>query len=109
MQRIDDIHARERLPLLVGGTGQYITALLEGWSIPEVPPNPALRAELEALPADQGVEALYARLLELDPPAAEFVEPRNLRRIVRALEVCIETGQPFSAQRRQHPRHPIAC
>lgn len=102
-QTIDDIQRRARLPLLVGGTGQYITAVLEGWSIPEVPPNPALRAELEAEAAANGVEALYARLLALDPQAAEFVEPRNLRRIVRALEVCIETGQPFSQQRSKHP------
>lgn len=102
-QSVDDIHNRARLPLLVGGTGQYITALLEGWSIPEVPPNPALRAELEAEAAANSVEALYARLLTLDPQAAGFVEPRNLRRIVRALEVCIETGQPFSQQRGKHP------
>jgi tRNA dimethylallyltransferase len=100
---IDDIHRRKRLPMLVGGTGQYITALLEGWSVPEVPPNHTLRAELEAFATTHGVEALYARLLEHDPAAAEFVEPRNLRRIVRALEVIIETGQPFSAQRRKSP------
>lgn len=100
---IADIHSRGKLPLLVGGTGQYITALLEGWSIPEVPPNPALRAELEAEAAASGVETLYARLLALDPQAADFVEPRNLRRIIRALEVCTETGQPFSAQRGKQP------
>jgi len=100
---IEDIHQRGKLPLLVGGTGQYITAILEGWSIPEVPPNPALRAELEAFAAEQGVEALYRRLLNLDPTAGEFVEPRNLRRIVRALEVCMATGKPFSEQRRKNP------
>lgn len=102
-QAIDTIHSRDRLPLLVGGTGQYITALLEGWSIPEVPPNPALRAELDADAEANGVDALYARLLALDPSAADFVQPRNLRRIIRALEVCIETGQSFSAQRGKHP------
>ncbi len=96
---IDAIYGRNRLPLLVGGTGQYITAVLEGWSIPEVPPNPSLRAEMEA----QEVETLYRRLLELDPAAVEFVEPRNLRRIVRALEVCLTTGRPFSEQRRKSP------
>lgn len=100
---IDDIHGRGRLPLLVGGTGQYITAVLEGWSIPEVPPNPALRAELEAYAAEHGLEALYARLLALDPQAASFVDARNPRRVVRALEVCIETGRPFSEQRAKHP------
>ncbi len=100
---ISDIHQRNRLPLLVGGTGQYITALLEGWAIPSAPPNPTLRAELESFANVNGVEALYARLLETDPDARNFVEPRNLRRIVRALEVCIETGQPFSTQRRKNP------
>lgn len=100
---IEDIQQRGKLPLLVGGTGQYITAVLEGWSIPEVPPNLALRAELEAFAAEQGVQALYGRLLSLDPTAEQFVEPRNLRRIVRALEVCIATGKPFSEQRRKNP------
>ena len=100
---IDNIHQRNRLPLLVGGTGQYITALLEGWSIPEVPPNPMLRAELEQFAAEHGVEALYARLLEVDPEASNFIEPRNTRRIIRALEVCLATGRPFSEQRGKHP------
>ena len=100
---IEDIQQRRKLPLLVGGTGQYITAVLEGWSIPEVPANPALRAELEAFAAENSVEALYGRLLSFDPTAEQFVEPRNLRRIVRALEVCIATGKPFSEQRRKNP------
>lgn len=100
---IDAIHARGRLPLLVGGTGQYITAVLEGWSIPEVPPNPTLRAELEAFAAERGLDALHARLLVLDPQAGEFVDARNPRRVIRALEVCIESGRPFSAQRAKRP------
>lgn len=100
---IDDIQQRGRVPLLVGGTGQYITAVLEGWSIPEVPPSPELRAELEAFASANGVDALYARLLAADPTAQGFVEPRNLRRIVRALEVCMATGKPFSEQRQKHP------
>jgi tRNA dimethylallyltransferase len=100
---IDTIQQRGRLPLLVGGTGQYITAVLEGWSIPEVRPNETLRAKLEAFAATDGVEALYTRLLKLDPAAESFVEPRNLRRIVRALEVIDATGQPFSAMRGKNP------
>jgi tRNA dimethylallyltransferase len=100
---IETIHEKDQLPLLVGGTGQYITALLEGWLIPEVPPNPTLRAELEAFAAENGVEALYTRLLSLDPDAATFVESRNTRRIIRALEVCIEAGRPFSQQRGKNP------
>lgn len=100
---IDDIQRRGRLPLLVGGTGQYITALVEGWQAPEVPPDPALRAELEAFAAEQGGPALFERLLAADPEAAAFVDPRNLRRVIRALEVITVTGQPFSAQRQRQP------
>ncbi len=100
---IVDIARRGRLALLVGGTGQYITALLEGWSAPRVPPDPALRAELEAFAAGQGSQALYARLLAADPDAAGLIDPRNLRRVIRALEVIAATGQPFTAQRQRHP------
>ena len=100
---IDDVHSRGRLPLLVGGTGQYITALTEGWQAPEVPPDPALRAELEAFAARQGAPALFERLRATDPEAAAFVDGRNLRRVIRALEVIHATGQPFSAQRRRIP------
>ncbi len=100
---IRDIHTRGKLPLLVGGTGQYITALIEGWSVPEVAPNPALRAELEAYAIQHGAAALGDRLRVLDPAAYAQIDYRNVRRVVRALEVIHETGQPFSAQRTKTP------
>jgi tRNA dimethylallyltransferase len=100
---IDDIHRRGKMVLLVGGTGQYITAVLEGWRTPEVAPNPVLRAELAAFAAEHGAEALFERLRALDAESASFMDPHNVRRTIRALEVCIETGQPFSAQRRKMP------
>jgi tRNA dimethylallyltransferase len=100
---IDAIHARGKIVYLVGGTGQYVTAVLEGWQTPEVPPNDKLRAELEAFAAEHGPEALFERLRALDPVSAERMDPHNVRRTIRALEVCIETGQPFSAQRRKSP------
>jgi tRNA dimethylallyltransferase len=100
---IDDIHRRGKMVLLVGGTGQYVTALLEGWQAPEVPPNEALRAELEAFAAEHGSEALFERLRTFDPVSAERMDPRNVRRTIRALEVCIVSGQPFSEQRRKTP------
>src|SRR5258708_35218920 len=100
---IDDVHARDKIAYLVGGTGQYITAVLEGWQTPEVPPNEALRAELEAYPAEYGAEALFERLRTLDPDSAARMDPHNVRRTIRALEVCIQTGQPFSTQRRKMP------
>ena len=93
---IDDIHQRGRLPLLVGGTGQYITAVVEGWSIPEVPPNEALREELEAFANEHGSEALHQRLQQVDPTAAAGTHHHNVRRVIRQLEVFIETGTPIS-------------
>ncbi len=100
---IDSIHQRGRLPLLVGGTGQYITAVVEGWSIPEVPPNNALRDELEAYAAAHGANALHQRLHHLDAEAAENIHPNNIRRVIRALEVCLETGTPITELQRKTP------
>ncbi len=99
---VDEVAARGRIPFVVGGTGQYVYALLEGWQTPEVPPDLILRAELEAQ-ATTDPAALWARLIALDPEAATFIDPRNLRRVIRALEVCLKTRQPFSTQRRRIP------
>jgi tRNA dimethylallyltransferase len=100
---IDLVRERDRLPLLVGGTGQYITAVLEGWQAPEVPPDPALRAELASVAEQQGSQALYTRLVALDPGAVGLIDPRNIRRVIRALEVSLRSGAPFSQQRRRSP------
>ncbi|MBN1922525.1 MAG: tRNA (adenosine(37)-N6)-dimethylallyltransferase MiaA [Anaerolineae bacterium] len=97
---IADIHRRGKLPLLVGGTGQYVRALLQGWQTPDVPPDPELRAELERR-SQSDPAGLWAQLLALDPGVVDFIDPRNLRRVVRALEVCLKTGIPFSAQRQR--------
>ncbi|MFZ9858956.1 MAG: tRNA (adenosine(37)-N6)-dimethylallyltransferase MiaA [Roseiflexaceae bacterium] len=96
---INEIHARGKHVLVVGGTGQYLAALLEGWTIPELPPNDTLRIALEAEAARDGGAALHARLQVLDPTAAATIHATNVRRVIRALEVCISTGQPFSALR----------
>ena len=100
---IGDIHARDKLPLLVGGTGQYVRAVVEGWRVPRVPPNPALRAQLEAQAEREGAAALHARLARLDPEAAGRIDARNVRRVIRALEVCLITGRPISQQQRRQP------
>ncbi len=100
---IDDIRRRWRLPLLVGGTGQYVSAVVEGWQIPRVPPQPKLRDELETVAEQESSYALHAWLERLDPDAAEEIHPHNVRRVVRALEVCLITGRPISEQRGKEP------
>lgn len=105
---ISTIHARGSLPLLVGGTGQYITAVIEGWGIPEVPPQPHIRADLENFAEEHGARALHDRLREADPAAADRIDYRNVRRVVRALEVYLATGTPISVlQRKQAPPYRI--
>ena len=96
-----EIAGRGQVPWLVGGTGQYLAALLEGWRVPRVPPQPAFRARLEEEARVQGGEALYRRLQEMDPEAAAHILPGNLRRVIRALEVYEFTGEPFSRQQRR--------
>jgi len=95
---VEDILARSKVPILVGGTGQYVMAVVEGWQIPSVAPSDALRTELYQEAAAHGYEGLHARLKALDPAAAERIDSRNVRRVVRALEVCITTGRPISEQ-----------
>jgi tRNA dimethylallyltransferase len=99
VEAIADIHRRGKLPFLVGGTGQYIHAVTHDWSPPATQPNPRLRSVLEALAKTHGNDWLHKRLTLLDPPAAQVIDPRNLRRTVRALEVIFSTGRRVSDQR----------
>ena len=104
---LDDVWSRGRLPFLVGGTGQYVWALLEGWQVPRVGPDWALRRELEERAHREGPQALHAEVAALDPEAARRLDPRNVRRVVRALEVIRRTGRPLSAcQTRRPPDFP---
>ena len=98
---IADIHTRGKIPFLVGGTGQYIRAVTEGWSPPEVKADERLRAELEKLKNANGLDWLHDKLRNLDPVAAERIDARNYRRTIRALEVILTTGRRFSDQRGQ--------
>lgn len=93
---------RGKIPFLVGGTGQYVRALLQGWQVPNVPPDPELRARLERQ-AEEEPDALWEQLMALDPEADAFIHPNNLRRVIRALEVSIKAGRPFSELRRRVP------
>jgi tRNA dimethylallyltransferase len=107
--KIDAIHARGRLPFLVGGTGQYIRSIIEGWRIPPQRPDPRLREVLNQWAGEIGAEAFYTRLKRLDPDAAAKMDYRNVRRVVRALEVIFLTGERFSELRRKQecPYWPI--
>lgn len=96
---IADIHARGKLPFLVGGTGQYIRAVTEGWTPPEVTPNARMREVLEGMKEERGIDWLYEALKFLDPEAADKIDARNYRRTIRALEVVFTTGRKFSEQR----------
>jgi tRNA dimethylallyltransferase len=98
---IADIHARGKLPFLVGGTGQYVRAVSEAWTPPEVEPDPRLRGVLENLAKEKGIYWLHAGLGRVDPTAAAKIDARNLRRTIRALEVILTTGRLFSGQRQQ--------
>lgn len=108
-QAIDGIHQRGYLPFLVGGTGQYIRAVTEGWDIPGVKPDHLLRDVLQNWAAEIGAEEFHNRLAILDPSAAERIDPQNVRRSIRALEVIFTTGKPFSDQRLRSgsPYHPL--
>lgn len=100
---IEAVQQRGRLPLLVGGTGQWVQAVVEGWNIPRVAPDPGLRAEFEAVARAEGHEALHAQLAAVDPQAARKLDPRNVRRVIRALEVYRKTGLPISRQQHKSP------
>ena len=104
---LDDIWSRRRRAFLAGGTGQYVWALLEGWQVPRVGPDWALRRELEERAHREGPQGLHAEVAALDPVAARRLDPRNVRRVVRALEVMRRTGRPLSAcQTRRPPDFP---
>lgn len=96
---IREVQQRGRLPVLVGGTGQYVRAIVEDWEIPQQEPDYRLRDVLEKWGREIGPQELHRRLAGVDPAAAERIDPGNLRRTVRALEVMLLTGRRFSEQR----------
>jgi len=100
-EAIAGVLGRRCLPILVGGTGLYVRAIVDGLLPPKVPPQSGLRAELERRWLREGPEALLRELATLDPVAAARIDRRNPRRVIRALEVCLVTGRPFSDQQRR--------
>jgi len=103
-EAIADIQRRGKIALLVGGSGLYVRAVTGGLSIPKVAPDPELRRRLEKRAEQEGYQVLYSELLKADPIAAEKIDPRNVRRVIRALEVCITAGVPFSQLKKASPK-----
>jgi tRNA dimethylallyltransferase len=95
-QAITDIFQRGRLPILVGGTGLYVKAVLEGWHVPAVSPDREFRYNREKQASERNIDELYQELVITDPDAATKIDRRNVRRVIRALEVHARAGKAFS-------------
>lgn len=94
---VEDIYTRGKLPVICGGTGQYVWALLEGWDVPAIPPDVGFRAHLELRAAAEGTRVLWKELNAVDPQRAVSIGPHNTRRVIRALEIFHSTGKKVSA------------
>lgn len=97
---IRDIQKRGKLPILAGGTGLYIKSVVENLDIPKISANPRLRGKIEKEVQKKGLNFVFQKLIKLDPEAAYIVDPKNPRRVIRALEVTLLTKKPFSQQRK---------
>lgn len=104
---IEDILSRGKIPILTGGTGLYIKAVLEDYRLPEAPPDEDFREEMHKRAEEEGNEAIYNELLSRDPEAAARIHPNNVRRVIRALEVMRYTGQTFSSLYDKGKEHPL--
>lgn len=102
-QTIAAISKRRRVPFLVGGSGLYVKAVLEGFRIPQMQPDYELRRSLQERAAEHGPEHLYAELQSVDPAAAQHISPGNVRRVIRALEVYRVLGVPISQLQTRTP------
>ena len=100
IRAINKIIKLGKLPILVGGTGLYVDAVVKNIEFPEVKRDKKLRARLEEEIKKRGLDYVFQKLIDLDPEAAYIVDPKNPRRVVRALEVALISGKPFSAQRK---------
>jgi tRNA dimethylallyltransferase len=98
LDTVQGILGRRRVPILVGGSGQYMTAILDGWSPPAWPPDAGIRRKWAEFTSAHGAPALHAQLRAVDPAAAERIDSRNVRRVIRALEVYELSGGPGSRQ-----------
>ena len=106
---LSEIGSRRRLPIVAGGAGQYIWALIEGWQAPKVAPDQAFRRRKEEEAERHGTAFVYRRLEEADPERASRLDPRNLRRVIRALEVlqAEESARPATVHSHDAPPGPL--
>jgi len=93
LKKIEEIYERKHIPMLVGGTGLYVSAIIEGYAVPKIPPNYELRDKLEKEAKKRGNEFLHNKLKELDPKAAQKIHPNNLRYVIRAIEINMTSGK----------------
>jgi tRNA dimethylallyltransferase len=100
---VEDIQRRGKLAILVGGSGLYVWAVIDSWCIPHIPPDVTLRNSLEERAKREGYMALYEELELVDLASAKRIDPRNVRRVIRAIEVCRLSGAPFSQLQRSSP------
>ena len=100
LKAIKKVLLKNKLPILVGGTGLYIKAVVDNLQIPAVKPNSRLRKKLEKELGSKGLDYLYEKLIKLDPEAAYIIDKHNPRRVIRALEITLTTNKPFSSQRK---------
>lgn len=94
-KRIHDIKERNKIPLIVGGTGLYMSSVLFNYNMADTKPDYALRQMLEKRAHNNGIMALHQDLVKYDPVAAKKIDPSNLKRVIRALEICIHTNKPL--------------
>lgn len=100
---IESIRKRGKTPLLVGGSGLYVWSIIDGWTIPRVAPDTEFRSQMEERALKEGYASLHRELEGIDPAAAGKIDPRNLRRVIRALEVCKTANTPFSRLQQKEP------
>jgi tRNA dimethylallyltransferase len=104
---IDDVLDRGKVPILAGGTGLYMDSVLNNIGFVEFEDRPELKLKLQKMVEEKGAEALHKLLAEKDPEAAEKIHPNNVRRVIRALEVCEATGKTFTQVNAESLREPL--
>jgi tRNA dimethylallyltransferase len=98
---INEINQRDRIPIMVGGTGLYYQAVVDNYSFYPMESHKGIRRKLQRQAAEKGLQHLYIQLIDVDPDYAQRISPQDEKRIIRALEVYELTGKPFSEQQKR--------